>query len=266
MKDWFISTPCCDSNRFNSPGLREHEEKCVPVHIFVNPKWVGWCCENTCWTEWEQAAFWNEGSTGVFPWGCGYSQELPSLRRVPGVPGGRAGPAARWGQRCPRPRALPASPGNRERDKGERDSEGLGMLQAFMRQVNRAAVQQCEFSWLKVTHPSRVRVKKKGWKDQLAVHTHYSSYNTDFIFCKYHFLYLFILISVLKTSLFSRTYFPLCFQNYLHTALMKANSQYKNTEQSNTKIFSKVLCCSLLWWLNFCISVHLCKNPFKHSD
>lgn len=87
-----------------------------------------------------------------------------------GAPFSPAGPGGPWGPGRPgRPMgpavpAAPRSPGEPwERHIGQRNSQrALEMLVVFLGQDNREGVYQCEFSSSKVTHPSRVRVKKKG--------------------------------------------------------------------------------------------------------
>lgn len=56
-----------------------------------------------------------------------------------------------------------------------------------------------------------ITCKRKGWKDWLDIHTQYSLYNTDFIFCKYHFLYLFIIMRACLNQPVFKDLFPSMF-------------------------------------------------------
>lgn len=167
------------------PGLREHDKKCFTIYVSVNLKWVGLVFWETYWAGKQQSGNkWHSGMRSVLG-------QFPGLWLLTGAPFSPAGPGGPWGPGRPgRPMgpavpAAPRSPGEPWKRTGDKGIlRALVMLVVVIRQVNKDVYQ------LRIHHC--VQVKKKGWEDRLEVHTRYSSDNTDRIFCKHRFLYLFI--------------------------------------------------------------------------
>lgn len=204
------------------------------------------------------------GTSDILEWrvcwgsflGCDYSREHPSLQQGLEAPGGRDGRADQWGQQCPRLRALLASPGKEQGIKAF--SEPWWCWWLSWGKSTKMFISASSAGWrLRIHHCVQVeKAERTNSKFILStVHTTLIVFfaNTTSCICSSN-------ESVLK-SLFSRTYFFLCFQNiltYYFDESIFTISKHR-TKPHHNQNFRKALCCSLVGWSHFCISIHLLK-------